>query len=137
MSNVPQDVLQQLVQVLANLVSNDNAVRSAAEEQLNNEWMVKSPDALLSGFAYLSRHSEEADLRSFAAVLTRRVAFKGIPNQDPEAEEVTLWDVTQEQTRQAMKTHFLEGLSQESNKSVRNKICDTIAEMARASSLKG
>lgn len=64
MSNVPQDVLDQLVQVLANLVSNDNAIRSAAEEQLNNEWMVKSPDALLSGFAYLSRHREEADVSS-------------------------------------------------------------------------
>ncbi|KAF9129600.1 hypothetical protein BGW39_004001 [Mortierella sp. 14UC] len=136
MSNVPQDILNQLVQVLANLVSNDNAVRSAAEEQLNNEWMVKSPDALLSGFAYLSRHSEEPDLRSFAAVLTRRVAFKGIPTQDPEAEDATLWDVTQEETRQAMKTHFLAGLSQEPNKSVRNKVCDTIAEMARASTAK-
>ncbi|KAF9394692.1 hypothetical protein CPC16_010607 [Podila verticillata] len=136
MSNVPQDVLDQLVQVLANLVSNDNAIRSAAEEQLNNEWMVKSPDALLSGFAYLSRHREEADLRSFAAVLTRRVAFKGIPTQDPDADEVTLWDITQESTRQAMKTHFLEGLSQEPNKSVRNKVCDTIAEMARASTAK-
>lgn len=62
MSNIPQDVLDQLVQVLANLVSNDNTIRSAAEEQLNNEWMVKSPDALLSGFAYLSRHREEPDV---------------------------------------------------------------------------
>ncbi|KAF9578472.1 hypothetical protein BGW38_005703, partial [Lunasporangiospora selenospora] len=32
-----------------------------------------------------------------------------------------------------MKSHFLTGLSQEPNKSVRNKVCDTIAEMARAS----
>jgi len=65
------------------------------------------------------------------------VAFKGIPNpnhnQDSEAEEITLWEVTQEDTRNAMKTHFLAGLSQEQNKSVRNKVCDTIAEMARAS----
>jgi hypothetical protein len=72
-------------------------------------------------------------LRSFAAVLTRRVAFKAIPSQDPDADEVTLWEVTQEETRTAMKTHFLAGLSQEPNKSVRNKVCDTIAEMARAS----
>jgi len=71
MSNVPQEVLQQLVQVLSNLVSNDNAVRSAAEEQLNNQWMVKSPDALLSGFAYLSRNSEEADVSLFSLVCCR------------------------------------------------------------------
>lgn len=64
------------------------------------------------------------------------MAFKGIPSQDPEAEDATLWDVTQEETRQAMKTHFLAGLSQEPNKSVRNKVCDTIAEMARASTAK-
>ena len=64
------------------------------------------------------------------------MAFKGIPNQDPDAEETTLWDVTQEETRQTMKNHFLAGLSQEPNKSVRNKVCDTIAEMARASTLK-
>lgn len=63
------------------------------------------------------------------------MAFKGIPNpvQDSEADEITLWEVTQEETRNAMKTHFLAGLSQEQNKSVRNKVCDTIAEMARAS----
>lgn len=75
MSNVPQDILAQLVQVLANLVSNDNAVRSAAEEQLNNEWMVKSPDALLSGFAYLSRHSDEPDVSLFSSAFSFCCSF--------------------------------------------------------------
>jgi len=80
MSNVSQEILQQLVQVLSNLVSNDNAVRSAAEEQLNNEWMVKSPDALLSGFAYLSRNSDEADVSLFCMSISQPLSlFRQIP----------------------------------------------------------
>ncbi|KAG0255635.1 hypothetical protein BG011_004999 [Mortierella polycephala] len=133
--SIPQDVINRLLQVLTDLVSENNIRRSAAEEQLNSEWTLKNPDALLSGLAYLSRNSDVADLRSFAAVSTRRVAFKTISKQKSETDsgEVTLWSSVQEQTRTAVKTNFLEALSHETNRSSRNKICDTIAELARVS----
>ncbi|KAG0205651.1 hypothetical protein BGX28_002767 [Mortierella sp. GBA30] len=132
MTTLPQEVLQQLLHVLTDLVSTDNAIRSAAEEQLNQEWMVKKPDALLDGLAFLCRNSDEADLRSFAAVLTRRIAFKNIPSGTP-AVDVTLWSMVQDETRLAMKTQFLAALLSETNRTVRNKVCDTVAEVARAS----
>ncbi|KAI1316705.1 hypothetical protein EDD11_009594 [Mortierella claussenii] len=145
------DVLQPLLKVLTNLVSSDNAVRAAAETQLNLDWMVKNPDALLSGLAYFTRHSNESDLRSFTAVLTRRVAFKASESQDSGSSsppigstgasavtivgtgETTLWEVVQEETRINVKSQFLDSLMQETHQSVRNKVCDTIAEMSRVS----
>ncbi|KAF9585152.1 hypothetical protein BGW38_003684, partial [Lunasporangiospora selenospora] len=150
-----RETLQELVNILALLASQDNKIRAAAETSLNDQWMTNTPDALLTGLTHITRHSQDTDLRSFSAVLTRRVAFKTIRNHPAATAttitsastnasgttnhsgngntEMTLWDVVQEGTRQMMKTHFLESMTKESNKSVRNKVCDTIAEMARRS----
>jgi hypothetical protein len=80
-------------------------------------------------------------------VLTRRVAFKPAPNQasSPKStsptkskpSDKTLWEAAEEGTRTTVKALFLESLSRETHKSVRNKVCDTIAEMARACNGKG
>lgn len=59
-NDIPQDILEQLVQMLSNLVSNDNTVRSTAEQQLNSDWMVSKPDALLTGLAHLACHHDDA-----------------------------------------------------------------------------
>lgn len=62
MSSIPQETVQRLLQVLTSLVSTDNSVRSVAETQLNNEWITKTPDALLQGLAHLTRNSDVADV---------------------------------------------------------------------------
>ncbi|ORZ27705.1 importin subunit beta-3, partial [Lobosporangium transversale] len=144
---VQESVLQQLFKVLTNLVSSDNTIRASAETYLNADWILKKPDALLSGLAHFAKHSEVADLRSFAAVLTRRVAFKAPANQDARSSgtkspsspipssassETTLWGNVQEDTRTYVKAQFLESLVFEIQKSVRIKICDTIAEIAHS-----
>ena len=49
MSVVPPDVTHALTQLLQGLSSSDNDLRSQAEEQLNNEWVVARPDVLLMG----------------------------------------------------------------------------------------
>ncbi|KAF9433699.1 hypothetical protein BGZ76_009094, partial [Entomortierella beljakovae] len=139
MSGIPQqESISQLLQVLTHLVSGDNSLRSAAESQLNNEWMAKAPDNLLMGLAQLARQSDVADLRAFSAVLTRRVAFKSIAvsnDSSPELPSLTpdtmLWQIVTEETRTFVKSQFLESLLRENHKTVRNKICDTLAEMAR------
>ncbi|KAG0331637.1 hypothetical protein BG000_010719 [Podila horticola] len=136
-NEIPQDMLEQLVQMLSDLVSNDNTVRSTAEQQLNSDWMVSKPDALLTGLAHLACHHEDAVLRSFAAVLARRVALRVAPHQPTtDSVEMTLWDVVPEETRQAIQINFLTALKKETNKSARNKICDTISEIARVTALK-
>ena len=49
MSLLTPEVHTALSQLLQGLQSGQNNVRSAAEEQLNNEWVVARPDVLLMG----------------------------------------------------------------------------------------
>jgi hypothetical protein len=51
MSLLPQEVHTALSQLLRALSTPDNAVRSQAEEQLNNDWVQSKPDILLMGLA--------------------------------------------------------------------------------------
>jgi hypothetical protein len=48
-SVLPPEVHSALSQLLQGLQSTDNTVRSAAEEQLNTEWVQQRPDMLLMG----------------------------------------------------------------------------------------
>ena len=52
-SLVPPDVVSQLNQVLLDLVSNDNNLRSSAEQQLNEQWIAQQPELLLLSLAQL------------------------------------------------------------------------------------
>ena len=51
MSLLPPEVHTALSQLLRALSTPDNAVRSQAEEQLNNDWVQNKPDVLLMGLA--------------------------------------------------------------------------------------
>jgi hypothetical protein len=51
MSLLPQEVHSALSQLLRALSTADNAIRSQAEEQLNNDWIQNRPDVLLMGLA--------------------------------------------------------------------------------------
>ena len=65
MSILSSDVQNALAQLLQALSSPDNTVRTTAEEQLNNEWVVARPDVLLMGLAE-HMHSDPDDVvRSF------------------------------------------------------------------------
>ncbi|KAG0283826.1 hypothetical protein BGZ96_011804 [Linnemannia gamsii] len=135
MSSLPQGVLIKLIEVLAQLASSDNAVRATAEDQLDKEWMLTKPDTLLTGLAFLSRNNSDPELRAFAAVLTRRVAFKSAPNEGPVG-TMTVWESVQEETRVSVRTHYLSALTQETDRSVRNRVCDTISELAHSTRTK-
>lgn len=49
MSLLPPEVHSALSQLLGALTAADNALRSQAEEQLNNDWAQNRPDVLLMG----------------------------------------------------------------------------------------
>lgn len=49
MSLLPPEVHTALSQLLRALSTPDNAVRSQAEDQLNNDWVQNRPDVLLMG----------------------------------------------------------------------------------------
>jgi importin-5 len=61
-------------------------------------------------------------------VLLRRVGFKTFKQED---DSQTIWEGSAESTKQQVKAALLECYEKESVVSVRNKICDTIADVAR------
>jgi hypothetical protein len=71
MSLLPQEVHTALSQLLRALSTPDNAVRSQAEEQLNNDWVQSKPDILLMGLAEQIAGAEDT-LVSATVYLGRR-----------------------------------------------------------------
>jgi hypothetical protein len=61
-------------------------------------------------------------------VLLRRIAFKTLKSED---DARTIWGTSSPATHQQVKSVLLDGYEKETQVSVRNKICDTIADVAR------
>lgn len=59
-SQLPPQAAAHLEQVLPALASPDNNIRSAAEKSLNDEWVAKEPDLLLTGLAEQVRANADA-----------------------------------------------------------------------------
>lgn len=60
---VSPDIVTQLNQVLSNLASADNDLRSGAEQQLNEIWIAQQPDLLLLSLAQLGRSHQDTHVR--------------------------------------------------------------------------
>ncbi|KAL1952456.1 hypothetical protein VTO42DRAFT_5376 [Malbranchea cinnamomea] len=129
MSVLPQEVHSALSQLLLALSSADNVVRSQAEEQLNNDWVLNRRDVLLMGLAEQLQGAEDVSTRSFAAVLFRRISARMI--KDPNSTETKeLFFTLLPEQRLAIREKLLQALNSESVTAVRNKIGDAIAEIA-------
>jgi len=59
MSVLPAELQGALVQLLKAAQSPDNALRSQAEEQLNNDWIPNRPDVFLMGLVEQMQISQE------------------------------------------------------------------------------
>lgn len=64
MSLLPAEVHAALSQLLLGLSTPDNAVRSQAEEQLNNDWVQNRPEVLLMGLAEQIESSKDTIVSS-------------------------------------------------------------------------
>ncbi|KAK4983443.1 importin subunit beta-3 [Elasticomyces elasticus] len=130
MSVLPPEVHAALAQLLRALQSTDNALRTQAEETLQQEWIVQRPDVLLMGLAEHIQGADDVAARSHAAVIFRRMATK--TQKDPLTNQhKELFAILPEPQRNAIRAKLLESLSGETVASVRNKIGDAIAEVAR------
>ncbi|TAQ88236.1 hypothetical protein B7494_g3439 [Chlorociboria aeruginascens] len=129
MSVLPPNVHNELAQLLDALQSADNSVRSQAEEHLRTEWTERQPDVLLMGLVEQLRGSNDSTTRSFAAVIFRRIASKSRKLDNGNTVELFL-SIHQEQAH-VIREKLLEALASESIPSVRNKIGDAVAEIAR------
>ena len=63
MSVLPAEVQGALTQLLQALSSADNALRSQAEEQLNNDWTPNRPEVLLMGLAEQLQVAQDQSVR--------------------------------------------------------------------------
>lgn len=153
MSMLPADVHTELTQLLQALQSSDNSIRSQAEDHLHNNWTATRPEILLMGlaeqiqntadvsvrrivvislvgFSYGSCCSDnDIQIRSFAAVIFRRIASKSRKNDKGEAVDIFV-SLPKDQAA-VIRQKLLEILTSETERGVRNKISDAVAEVAR------
>lgn len=151
MSVLPAEIHTALSQLLQGLQSADNVQRSAAESELNEEWAAKRPEILLMGLTEQIQGQEDQNvcferlvplqlqlltdgcqhqIRSFAAVLFRKIASRG--RKDPSSSQsVDLFLTLRQEEREAIRAKLLQCLGSETQPTVRNKIGDAVAELAR------
>ncbi|KAF2835817.1 ARM repeat-containing protein [Patellaria atrata CBS 101060] len=130
MSMLPAEVHAALDQLLQGLQSSDNTIRSAAEESLNTEWVANRPEVLLMGLVEQIQAAQDPSIRSYAAVLFRRISTRTRkePNSDTSKEQFLCLPQIQ---RNAIREKLLPCLAGENIPNVRNKIGDAVAEIAR------
>ncbi|KAF4453727.1 putative beta karyopherin [Fusarium austroafricanum] len=129
MSLLPPDVHSELSQLLQALQSPDNSIRSQAEEHLQNNWTATRPEVLLMGLAEQIQAAGDNPTRSFSAVIFRRIASKTRKNEAGESLDLFI-SLTKDQAA-VIRQKILETLAAESERLVRNKISDAVAELAR------
>eukprot|EP00842_Homolaphlyctis_polyrhiza_P004970 jgi/Hompol1/5474/HPOL_001964-RA len=122
-----QQLFELLAQLLAQLSSQDNQVRAAAEDQLNHHWLANQPQILLAGLAFLLATNPAPEIRTFAAVLLRRMALRCPPGAD---EDLSYYSTCGDDVRSFIQMQMLQALASELDMSVCNKICDTVCELA-------
>ncbi|KAI0165060.1 ARM repeat-containing protein [Hypoxylon sp. FL1284] len=129
MSVLPAETHAELAQLLQALQSPDNSIRSQAEGHLQNNWTSTRPEILLMGLAEQVAASTESTLRSFAAVIFRRIASKTRKSEKGESTEIFV-SLPPEQAS-VIRQKLLETLASERDRLVRNKISDAVADVAR------
>ncbi|KHO01138.1 importin beta-3 subunit [Metarhizium album ARSEF 1941] len=129
MSLLSADVHAELTQLLQALQSADNTTRSQAEEHLQNNWTNSRPEVLLVGLAEQIQGAGDNAARSFAAVIFRRIASKTRKVESRNNVDI-FYSLAKDQAA-VIRQKLLEALGTEPDRTVRNKISDAVAEVAR------
>ncbi|KAJ9134791.1 Importin beta-3 [Pleurostoma richardsiae] len=129
MSMLPAEITAELGQLLQALQSSDNNIRSQAEEHLAANWTNTRPEVLLMGLVEQISGSTDASMRSFSAVIFRRIASKTRKNE--RGNNVDMFVSLAKDQAAVIRGKLLETLVTESDRGVRNKISDAVAEVAR------
>lgn len=128
--SIPTEVAATLTQLLLGLMSADNSIRSAAEKSLETDW--RSADAVGIVLIFLAQNAvggADESVRSFAAVLFRRVAIRS-PKELSSMTDRTI-GVINEPIRQQIRSILLQGFVSDQTGQVRRKISDAISEVAK------
>ncbi|KAK3384805.1 armadillo-type protein [Podospora didyma] len=129
MSYIPAELHAELGQLILALQSSDNSTRSQAEEHLQNNWTNPRPETLLMGLAEQIASSPDGSVRAFAAVIFRKIASK--TRKTATSDNTDMFFSLEQEQAVAIRTQLLNSLGAETIDSVRNKISDAVAEVAR------
>ncbi|KAG6117121.1 hypothetical protein E4U13_001349 [Claviceps humidiphila] len=129
MSLLSVEAHAELTQLLQALQSANNVTRSQAEDHLQNNWTGNRPEMLLVGLAEQIQRSGDNSARSFAAVIFRRIASKNRKTDTNNTLDI-FYSLPKEQAI-VIRQKLLETLATETDRTVRNKISDAVAEIAR------
>ncbi|KAI0475178.1 ARM repeat-containing protein [Xylariaceae sp. FL0804] len=129
MSMLPAETHAELAQLLQALQSPDNSIRSQAEDHLQTNWTNSRPEVLLMGLAEQIAGSTDSSLRSFAAVIFRRIASK--TRKTDKGENAEMFVSLPHEQASVIRSKLLETFGTESDRMVRNKIGDAVADVAR------
>lgn len=128
--SLSDSTISELNRLLEGLISTENEPRRAAEEALEREW--RSPgkvDILLLYLANNSVESSNETLRSFCAVLFRRLAIRS-PKKMGTVIDRTIAELD-EQVKLQIRDVLLRGFVAPQSGTVRRKLADAIAEVAK------
>ncbi|KAK3313938.1 armadillo-type protein [Apodospora peruviana] len=130
MSILPADATAELTSLLQALQSPDNNVRSNAEDHLQNNWTNTRPEMLLMGLVeQIIASKDDNGARSYAAVIFRRIATK--TRKTPTSDNTDMFISLNADHALMIRAKLLETLVAETERPVRNKISDAVAEIAR------
>lgn len=130
MSSVTPEINSALLELLQGLSSADNNTRVAAETHLNSVWSGKDRvDVLLLFLSQQAASGANDALKSFAAVLFRRIAIRSPPKMKSVMERTI--SIVNEQTLAEIRSNFLQGFISQQSNNVRHKLADVIAELAK------
>lgn len=129
MSMLPPEITAELGQLIVGLQSPNNDLRAQAEEVLANNWTNTRPEVLLMGLAEHIAGSQQNDVRAYSAVIFRKIASK--TRRDERNQVVDIFISLAKDQAAVIRQKLLECLSNESDRLVRNKISDAVAEVAR------
>ncbi|CAG78228.1 armadillo-type protein [Yarrowia lipolytica] len=134
--SVPDEVISSLKQLLVNLGSPSSEVRVPAEKTLRDEWCrPQQVGMLLVGLAQLAATDSDKTVRSFAAILFRRMALKS--PEDVKNVVTRTVDTVQPEVRSMCRNILLGGFTQETDNSTRHKLCDAMAELVEDENTQG
>ncbi|EGX96524.1 Armadillo-type fold domain containing protein [Cordyceps militaris CM01] len=129
MSVLSANIYGELAQLLQGLQSADNSIRTRAEEHLHGNWTIRRPEILLMGLAEQIQGAGDEQTRSFAALLFRRISSKTRKLDNGQTMDLFI-SIAQDQAA-VIRQKLLETLGSETDRAVRNKIGDAVAEIAR------
>ncbi|KIM73570.1 hypothetical protein PILCRDRAFT_829051 [Piloderma croceum F 1598] len=137
---VPPEVTAELTQILSNLVLGDNAIRTSAENAVNDR-LAHTPELYLLALTQFAISADTEVMRSFSLVLLRRLLFRPAPaqkqNPGAQAPRLSLYDHLSSSALSTVERLLLHSLSHEPSAAVRRKSVDTITDLANNSMQRG